>query len=46
VIQDADLTFKRPGTGIAPNESKYLIGQKLRHDLPADSVLRWEDLSR
>lgn len=45
-IQDADLTFKRPGTGIAPNESKYLIGQKLRHDLPADSVLRWEDLSR
>ena len=39
-----DIVFKRPGTGIAPNEMKYLIGRILKHDIVTDKTLFWEDL--
>jgi len=38
------LLSKRPGTGIAPNEIKYVIGKKLKKDYEADELLKWEDL--
>ena len=38
-----DLTAKRPGTGIGPNELTYVIGRRLASDVVADQVLRWED---
>lgn len=41
----ADLDFKRPGTGIAPNAYPYLLGRRLLTDLPADHELDWKDLA-
>jgi len=39
-----DLSVKRPGTGIRPPRLEDLVGLRPRADLPADHVLRWEDL--
>ncbi|MCF8026060.1 MAG: N-acetylneuraminate synthase family protein [Desulfobacteraceae bacterium] len=44
VLRDEDITFKRPGTCIAPDEKAYILGRKLARDLYEDDVLRWEDL--
>ncbi|MFA6402595.1 MAG: N-acetylneuraminate synthase family protein [Salinivirgaceae bacterium] len=38
-----DLDVKRPGTGIAPDEMKYVIGRVLQHEILADTLLKWED---
>jgi sialic acid synthase SpsE len=43
VITEGDLLFKRPGTGIPPNEAEYLIGRKLKCNLSSDTLLKWED---
>ena len=43
-ITNSDLTYKRPGTGIAPDEYKYVIGRKLNKDKKYDDLLKWEDL--
>lgn len=39
-----DLSFKRPGTGIQPDEAKYVIGRKLKRDLSADELIYLRDL--
>lgn len=44
-LKQADFLYKRPGTGIHPNEAPYVVGRRLARDLAADSVLRWEDLA-
>jgi sialic acid synthase SpsE len=44
VIKESDLTAKRPGIYIAPDEIKYVIGRKLIEDIKADEVLKWEIL--
>jgi N,N'-diacetyllegionaminate synthase len=44
LITEADLDAKRPGTGISPDELKYVIGRKLVTDLQPDQVLHWNDL--
>lgn len=44
ILTEADLTAKRPGTGIAPQEVAYVVGRRLTSDLVADQVLRWEHL--
>ncbi len=36
------LTFKRPGTGIAPNELDRLLGRRLTRDIPPDAVITWD----
>ncbi len=36
------LTLKRPGTGIAPDRLRHLIGKRTRLDIPDDSVISWE----
>jgi len=43
VIKEDDLTFKRPGTGIEPDQEAFVIGRTLKHSLAKDSVLRWTD---
>jgi len=43
VITESDLAYKRPGTGIPPNEYKYLIGRKLNKDLDEDSLFNWNN---
>jgi N,N'-diacetyllegionaminate synthase len=44
VIMEQDLTAKRPGTGISPNELRYVIGRELAVSVEEDHVLRWGDL--
>ena len=38
------LTGKRPGTGIPVRQIDSLLGRKLRHNLPADSLISFEDI--
>ena len=40
-----DLDYKRPGTGIGPDESQYVIGRSLRHAVTADQPLSWDDFT-
>lgn len=44
IITCADLTYKRPGTGISPDEVKYLIGKSINHDIDPDAELSWRDI--
>ena len=44
VLTTDDFGAKRPGTGVAPDEMKYVIGRRLGCDLAADQVLRWSHL--
>ena len=43
VVNESDLTFKRPGIGIQPEEMKFIIGRKLKHTIKKDELLKWED---
>src|SRR4051812_22866995 len=43
VMADKDLAFKRPGTGIAPAAARGIVGKRLKHDVPYDQELRWDD---
>lgn len=45
VLRTTDLVYKRPGTGIRPDEALYVIGRTLKRDVDKDELLRWEDLS-
>jgi N-acetylneuraminate synthase len=40
-----DLDFKRPGTGIGPDETRYVVGRRAVRDLPAEHELEWADLA-
>jgi len=40
-----DLDYKRPGTGIGPDEARYVVDRRLRNDCPADHELGWSDLA-
>jgi N,N'-diacetyllegionaminate synthase len=39
-----DIDFKRPGTGIHPDETEYILGRSLIHDIECDKELKWSDL--
>lgn len=43
VITKEDLTVKRPGTGIQPEEIPYLIGRRINKNLNIDVILSWSD---
>ncbi|MFA4906499.1 MAG: SAF domain-containing protein, partial [Candidatus Margulisiibacteriota bacterium] len=45
VLTENDLVYKRPGTGIRPDESRYVIGRTLKRALFRDQVLNWSDLA-
>ncbi len=40
----ADVEFKRPGTGIQPDELSYVVGRPLTRDVAAEDELEWRDL--
>lgn len=42
IVADTDLDFKRPGTGIQPEELKYLVGRKVKNTIPAGELIKWE----
>ena len=44
-LAPADLTYKRPGTGVSPLHWDEVLGRRLHHALQADHVLQWEDLA-
>jgi N-acetylneuraminate synthase len=44
IISLEDLAFKRPGTGIQPDEYQYVIGRKLKRKKLDDELLSWDDL--
>lgn len=39
ILQDADIVFSRPGTGIPPVDAKYILGRKLNQTVAAGAVL-------
>lgn len=44
VLTEQHITVKRPGTGLPPSMSKYLIGRRARVLIPADTLLALEHL--
>ena len=40
-IGESMLTFKRPGTGIHPEDMEKLIGKRAKQDISEDMVLQW-----
>ena len=44
VLKKEDLTAKRPGTYISPDEIQYVLGRKLNTDISEDAILKWENL--
>jgi N-acetylneuraminate synthase len=40
-IVEADLTWKRPGTGISPALLSEVLGKRTRNAIPADTILDW-----
>lgn len=44
VLTGADLTYKRPGTGISPIHWDEVIGSRAVANLEADHVLQWRDI--
>ena len=44
VIKYCDIDYKRPGTGIRPEMSEFLIGRTLNKDLKYDHILTKEDI--
>jgi len=43
VLTEENLSFKRPGTGIPPDEMKYVLGKTLKVDCDFDHILTKED---
>lgn len=43
-ISIEDLSFKRPGTGIQPDEVCYVVGRKINRNIGADELLTWSHL--
>ena len=45
VLVANDLTYKRPGTGISPQEWYKVIGMKTTCSLEADHILQWSNIN-
>lgn len=46
VLTEQHLEFRRPGTGISPNDAGRILGRVARHDIAADSLLSDDDVER
>ncbi len=44
VLTEADVDFKRPGTGVSPARLGEVLGRRLTRDLAADDLVMLEDL--
>jgi sialic acid synthase SpsE len=44
VITKEKIFFKRPGTGIKPDEMNFILGRTLKNDVKEDELIKWEDL--
>lgn len=43
-IQAEDIDYKRPGGGLEPGMTEFLIGRKINKDLPFDHIMTKEDI--
>jgi N,N'-diacetyllegionaminate synthase len=43
ILNASDVDFKRPGTGIRPDELEYVIGRPITRDVMVDEELEWKD---
>lgn len=43
-LEEKDLDFKRPGTGISPNRYQELLGKRVKKDIEFDRLIFLEDL--
>ena len=46
VLGEADITYKRPGTGISPLHWDDVIGATVIADLEEDHILQWSDIAK
>jgi N-acetylneuraminate synthase len=44
IITSADITCKRPASGVSPLHWDEVIGRRVSRDLESDAVLSWADL--
>ncbi len=44
IITLDDLTFKRPGTGVPPDECDNVIGRQLKRNISQDEIIQWDDM--
>jgi sialic acid synthase SpsE len=45
IINESDITYKRPGIGISPIDWDRVVGMRVNKELPEDSILNWDDLN-
>jgi N-acetylneuraminate synthase len=45
VLRLDDLDFKRPGTGVNPDQIAYIVGRRLTKDLEEDGEIEWADVA-
>lgn len=43
-LTENDLTAKRPGTGIPPNQIDFVLNRELKEDIDNDILLQWDNL--
>jgi len=44
IIKSQDIQFKRPGTGISPDQVDKVVGRKAKHDILPDQIIDRKDL--
>ncbi|MHA1344308.1 MAG: N-acetylneuraminate synthase family protein, partial [Promethearchaeota archaeon] len=44
IIREENITTKRPGTGIPPNQFYNIIGKKVSRDISENSIIKWDDI--
>ncbi len=44
IIKKKDILFKRPGTGISPNDLKKILGKKTIKDIGKDKLIKLKDI--
>ena len=44
-IVESDLDFKRPGTGIPPDNIDQVIGKKVKNNIGIDDLIYFKDLN-
>ena len=44
ILEENDLTYKRPGTGISPEFWDKVIGCKTLRSMSDDQILKWNDI--
>jgi N-acetylneuraminate synthase len=45
VLSESDVDFKRPGTGIHPDELRYVVGRTVSRDIAEGEELEWNDMN-